>query len=249
VDLEKAQRYGLKPGDVRRASATMMAGEEVGDLFRNGKAYDVNVWSTPAARSDVTAFRQLPIDTPKGGHVTLGEVADVRIAPAQSVIYRENASRRIDIGGDIASKNLGTVMREVDRRVAQIQFPMGYHAVVIGEYAERQAAQNALMTFAIAAAIGVFLILLGSFGNLRLGVLGFLTLPSALVGGLIGAYFTGGVISLGSMVGFLTVFGIAARNGILLINHYQHLQQHENEPFGPGLVLRGAHGAVVARSS
>jgi Cu/Ag efflux pump CusA len=198
------------------------------------------VWSTPAARSDVTAFRQLPIDTPKGGHVTLGEVADVRIAPAQSVIYRENASRRIDIGGDIASKNLGTVMREVDRRVAQIQFPMGYHAVVIGEFAERQAAQQRLSLFAIAAALGVFLILLGSFGNLRLAVLGFLTLPSALVGGLIGAYFTGGVISLGSMVGFLTVFGIAARNGILLINHYQHLEDQESEPFGPGLVLRGA---------
>ena len=240
VDLAKAQKYGLKPGDVRRASATMMAGEEVGDLFRDGKAYDVNVWSTPAARRDITAFRQLPIDTPTGGHVALGEVADVRLAPAQSVIYRENASRRIDIGGDVASKNLGTVMREVDRKVAAMKFPIGYHAVVIGEYAERQAASTRLMAFAIAAAFGVFLILLGSFGNLRLAVLGFLTLPSALVGGLIGAYFTGGVISLGSMVGFLTVFGIAARNGILLINHYQHLEDQENEPFGPGLVLRGA---------
>ena len=240
VDLAKAQRYGVKPGDVRRASATMMAGEEVGDLFRDGKAYDVNVWSVPAARQNVSAFRRLPIDTPNGGHVALGEVADVRIAPAQSVIYRENASRRIDIGGDVASKNLGTVMREVERKVAQIKFPIGYHAVVIGEYAERQAAQKRLTTFAIAAAFGVFLILLGSFGNLRLAVLGFLTLPSALVGGLLGAYFTGGVISLGSMVGFLTVFGIAARNGILLINHYQHLEKFEGEPFGPGLVLRGA---------
>jgi Cu/Ag efflux pump CusA len=112
--------------------------------------------------------------------------------------------------------------------------------VVIGEYAERKAAQQRLMSFAIAAAFGVFLILLGSFGNVRLAVLGFLTLPSALVGGLLGAYFSGGVVSLGSMVGFLTVFGIAARNGILLINHYQHLEKLEGEPFGPGLVLRGA---------
>ena len=240
VDLAKAERYGLKPGDVRRASATMMAGEEVGDLFRNGKAYDVNVWTTPATRRNVSAFRKLPIDTPDGGHVALGDVADVRIAPAQSVIYRENASRRIDIGGDVARSKLGTVMKEVERRVAEIHFPMGYHAVIIGEYAERQAASKRLLTFAIAAAFGVFLILLGSFGNLRLAVLGFLTLPSALVGGLLGAYFGGGVISLGSMVGFLTVFGIAARNGILLINHYQHLERQEGEPFGPGLVLRGA---------
>jgi Cu/Ag efflux pump CusA len=240
VDLAKAQHYGVKPGEVRRASAAMMAGEEVGDLFRDGKAYDVNVWSTPETRRNVNAFRKLPIDTPNHGHVALGEVADVRIAPTQSVIYRENASRRIDIGGDVKSKVLGTVMKEVERKVAKIQFPIGYHAVVIGEYAERQAAQRRLMSFAIAAALGVFLILLGSFGNVRLAVLGFLTLPSALVGGLLGAYFSGGVISLGSMVGFLTVFGIAARNGILLINHYQHLEKFEGEAFGPGLVLRGA---------
>ena len=239
VNLDAAQKYGVKPGDIRRASATMMAGEEVGDLFRDGKAYDVNVWSTPQTRRNLTTFRNLPIATPHG-NVTLGEVADVRIAPAQSVIYRENASRRIDIGGNIPSKSLGTVMKEVERRVAAVDFPLGYHAVIIGEYAERQAATRRLMAFAVAAAFGVFLILLASFGNVRLAVLGFLTLPSALVGGLLGAYFTGGVISVGSMVGFLTVFGIAARNGILLINHYQHLEKHEGEAFGPGLVLRGA---------
>jgi len=240
VKLDQAERYGVKPGDVRRASATMMAGEEVGDIFRDGKAYDVNVWSTPAARHDLTSIRMLPIDTRNHGHVPLGEVADVRIAPAQSVVYRENASRRIDVGANVKSANLKAVMNEVQKRVDQVHFPIGYHAVIIGEYAERQAASNRLLTFALLAALGVFLILLGSFGNLRLAVLGFLTLPSALVGGLLGAYFTGGVISLGSLVGFLTVFGIAARNGILLINHYQHLEKEEGETFGPGLVLRGA---------
>jgi Cu/Ag efflux pump CusA len=167
-------------------------------------------------------------------------VADVHVAPAQSVIYRENDSRRIDIGGNVRGGDLGAVMREVERRVAQIHLPLGYHAEIIGEYAERQAAQKRLLTFALVAAFGVFLILLHSFGNRRLAVLGFLTLPSALVGGLLGAYFTGSVISLGSLVGFLTVFGIAARNGILLINHYQHLERFEGEPFGPALVLRGA---------
>ena len=241
VNLEAARRYGIKPGDVRRASATLVAGEEVGDLFRNGKAYDVNVWSTPAARRDLSSIRMLPIDTPHG-HVPLGELADVRIAPAQSVVYRENASRRIDVGGNVrgGGGDLKAVMEQVKKKVDAIEFPLGYHAVIIGEYAERQAASNRLMSFAIAAAIGVFLILLASFGNGRLAILGFLTLPSALVGGLLGAYFTGGVISLGSLVGFLTVFGIAARNCILLINHYQHLEKYEGERFGPGLVLRGA---------
>jgi Cu/Ag efflux pump CusA len=240
VNLAAAQRYGVKPGDVRRASATLLAGEEVGDLFRDGKAYDVNVWSTPATRHSLTSIRLLPIDTPRHGHVPLGDVADVRIAPAQSVIYRENESRRIDVGGNIKDRDLSTVMDEVQDRIEQIQFPLGYHAVVLGEYAERQAAQSRLLLFAIAAALGVFLILLASFENARLAVLGFLTLPSALVGGLLAVYFTGDVISLGSLVGFLTVFGIAARNQIMLISHYQHLERYEGETFGPVLALRGA---------
>src|SRR6185503_9732464 len=131
VDLAKAEHYGIKPGDVRRASAAMMAGEEVGDLFRDGKAYDVNVWSTPAARRNLTSIRMLPIDTPHHGHVALGEVADVRIAPAQSVIYRENASRRIDVGGNVrgGKGDLKAVMAEVEKRVGKIEFPLGYHAV------------------------------------------------------------------------------------------------------------------------
>ncbi|MEX8520773.1 MAG: efflux RND transporter permease subunit [Leptothrix sp. (in: b-proteobacteria)] len=239
VRLDDAQRHGVKPGDVRRASGTMMAGEEVGDMFRNGKAYDVNVWSVPAARRDLTSMQLLPIDTPTGP-VPLRDLADVRIAPAQSVIYRENDSRRIDIGGNVRGGDLKSIMEQVHERVANVKLPLGFHVQIIGEFAEREAAQRQLLLFAIAAATGVFVILLGSFGNLRVAILGFLTLPSALVGGVLGAYFTGSVISLGSLVGFLTVFGIAARNGILLINHYQHLEREEGEVFGPGLVLRGA---------
>jgi Cu/Ag efflux pump CusA len=240
VRLADAQRYGLKPGDVRRASGTLLAGEEVGDLFRDGKAYDVNVFSTPATRSSLSSIRDLPIDTPGGEQVRLGDVADVVIRPAQSVIYRENASRRIDVGAEVTGRDLGAVMAEVNSSLAQIKFPLGYRAVVLGEYAERQAATNRLLIFALVAALGVFLILWESFGNGRLAVLGFLTLPSALVGGLLAAYFTGDVISLGSLIGFLTVFGIAARNKIMLINHYQHLERFEGETFGPELALRGA---------
>jgi CzcA family heavy metal efflux pump len=240
VDLAAAQRYGLKPGDVRRASGTLFAGEEVGDIFRDGKAYDVNVWSTPATRQSLTSVRDLLLDTPSGGHVRLGEVAQVRIAPAQSVIYRENDSRRIDVGAEVADRDLGSVMDEVDDRLEQIQFPLGYRAVVLGEWAEREAASTRLTLFAIAAALGVFFILLASFESMRVAVLGFLTLPSALVGGLLALYLTGGIVSLGSLVGFLTVFGIAARNQIMLISHYQHLERHEGERFGPVLALRGA---------
>jgi Cu/Ag efflux pump CusA len=97
-----------------------------------------------------------------------------------------------------------------------------------------------LLIYGIAAAIAVFGLLFAAFGSWRLATLSFLTLPSALVGGVVAAFIGGGVLSLGSLVGFLTVFGIGARNGIMLISHYQHLENEEGEPFGPGLVLRGA---------
>jgi CzcA family heavy metal efflux pump len=242
VDLEKARKVGLKPGDIRRTAATLMSGEEVGDIFLDGKCYDVNVWSTPATRHSLDDVRNLLIDKPGGGRVKLADVADVAIRPAQSVIYRKNGSRRIDVSANIDQdkSDLGTVMREVQSRLDKIKLPMGYYTEVLGEFAERQAAQYRMMLFAIGGCIGVFLILLASFNNTRLAILGFLTLPSALVGGLLAAYFTGDVITLGSLVGFLTVFGIAARNKIMLINHYQHLEKYEGEVFGPHLALRGA---------
>jgi CzcA family heavy metal efflux pump len=240
VDLAAAGRVGLKPGDVRRAAATLLSGEEVGDMFREGKAYDVNVWSTPETRSSVTSIENLPIDTPSGKPVRLGDVASVRVAPASNVVQREGDSRRIDVLADVDKRALGDVARDVEGRLQTVALPIGYHAEVLGEYAERQAAQSRLFYFAIAAALGVLLLLAAAFGNWRLAALAFVALPTALVGGALAAFAGGGVISLGSLVGFLTVFGIAARNGIMLINHYQHLERYEGEEFGPQMILRGA---------
>ncbi len=240
VDLAKAQRYGIKPGDVRRAASTLVAGEEVADIFRGGKAYDVQVWSTPATRRSVSDVQNLLIDTPSGGHVRLGDVATVAVQPTPNLVERDNNSRRIDVGANVRGRDLGSVAREIDSSIKAIQFPRGYDAQVLGEFQERQAAQRRLMIFAIGAGIAVLLLLQAAFGSFRLAVLSLLTLPMALVGGVLAASIGGGVISLGSLVGFFTVMGIAARNGILLINHYQHLERYEGETFGPELVLRGA---------
>jgi CzcA family heavy metal efflux pump len=240
VDLAKASAFGLKPGDVRRAASTLVAGEEVGDIFRGGKAYDVVVWSTPATRSSVSSISELPIDTPAGGRVRLGDVARVAIKPVPNIIERENDSRRIDVAANVSGRDLGSVVKDVGTAMASVQFPRGYHAELLGEYTERQDAQQRLFGVAILAALAILLLLQTAFGSWRLAVLIFLTLPMALVGGVLGAWIGGGVLSLGSLLGFFTVFGIAARNGILLINHCQHLERVEGEPFGTALVLRGA---------
>jgi CzcA family heavy metal efflux pump len=247
VDLDAAKQHGVKPGDVRRAAAYMVAGEEAGDLFRGGKAYDVQLWTTPDTRETLTDIRQLPIDTPSGDKVPLADLASVEVLPTPNVIHHEQLARNIDVGANIdGSRDLGSVVDDVEDVLATVDWPLEFHAELLGEFQERQAAQGRLTAFAIAAAIIVFLLLQTSFRSWRLAALYFVTLPVALIGGVLAAYFAaGGIISLGSLVGFFTVLGIVARNGIMLISHYQHLEHEEGMPFGTDLILRGAEERIV----
>ena len=240
VDLDKASSYGIKPGDVRRAAAVFMASEEMGDIWRGGKNTEVHVWSTPKTRNSINSVRDLLLDAPDGRRVRLAELARVRMRPTPNAVIRENGSRRIDVGTNVAGRDLGSVAREVERRVGQVDFPHGYHAEELGEYQEREAAQRRLPDFSLAALAGIRQLLQTAFRSWRLAWLAILTLPMALAGGILANTATDRMISLGSLVGLLTVLGIAARNGILMINHFQHLERHEGERFGPGLVLRGA---------
>src|SRR5467141_3902886 len=194
-------------------------------------------WSSDVCSSDL---ERMLIDTPTGKRVRLNEVADVRIAPTPNVIKREGGSRRIDIQAGAKGRDLGAVAQDVERTLETIKFPLGYHAILQGAYVELQSTQENLQAFAILALAAIFVLLHLSFRSWRLATLSFLTLPSALVGGVLAAFATGGIITLGSLVGFLSVLGIAARNGIMMINHFQHLERYENEVFGIDLVLRGA---------
>ncbi len=240
VNLEAAARHGLKPGDIRRVAAVVTAGQEVTDIHRDGKVYDVFVWAPTKLRHDPDALREFLIDTPYGGRVRLGDVADINIVSTPNVIKRENNSRRIDVEGNVRGRDLGAVAEEVEERLESIKFPVGYYMELIGEYEEAEKAQENLLYATILVAIAIFVILHASFQNVWLATLIFLALPAALVGSLLAAYFGDGVLSLGSLVGIITVLGIAARNGILLIQHYRHLEEVEGEPFGLELILRGA---------
>jgi CzcA family heavy metal efflux pump len=240
VNLARAERYGLKPGDVRRDAATLVAGEEVGDIFRAGKAYDVVVWSPESVRHSFTDVENLPIDAPSGGPVRLGAVASVSLQPNPNAIDRQGDSRYLDVGAAVSGRDLGAVVNDINKKLAAVHLDRGYHVELLGEYRERQAAQSRLLQSSLIAGAAILLLLQAAFRRWRPAALVFLTLPMALVGGVLAAWAGGGIISLGSLVGFFTVFGIAARNGILLVNHWQHLEEEEGMEFGPALVLRGA---------
>ncbi|CAM3325335.1 efflux RND transporter permease subunit [Polaromonas hydrogenivorans] len=240
VNLEKAARYGIKPGDVRRVVNVLMSGIEVTDIHRGGKVYDVFVWTAPSVRNNVDDIREFLIDTPYGGRVRIAEVADVKIAATPNKIKRENNSRRIDVHANVKGRDLGEVANEVEARLSKISFPIGYYPQLLGEYKERQAAQRNLLVASVFAVVAIFLILHATFRSFRLASMIFLALPAALVGAVLATFAADRVISLGSLVGIITILGLSARNGIMLIEHCRYLQQVEGEPFGIGLVLRGA---------
>ena len=135
VDLAKAQRVGIKPGDVRRAAATLLSGLDVGCLFEEQKVFDVVVWGTPETRASLTNIRDLLIDTPTGEHVGLGDVADVRVTSVPQVIRHEDVSRCVDVGADVSGRDVGAVASDIKDTVRAAKFPLEYHAEVLGDYA------------------------------------------------------------------------------------------------------------------
>ena len=240
VDLDRAKEIGIKPGDVRRAAATMLSGIQVGNLFEEQKVFDVVVWGAPQVRSSLTSIRRLMVDVPGGGQVQLDQVADVRVTPALSVIHHDNVSRSIDVTASVSGRSLAAVASDVEAALQDLSFPLEYHAEVLADRVDREAAQRRAAVIALVAAIVIYLLLQAAFGSWLLATTTFLSLPLALVGGVLAALLTGGVLSLGALVGFVLLLGIATRNGVMLVRHYQHLEQDEGEAFGPGLVMRGA---------
>jgi Cu/Ag efflux pump CusA len=238
-DVAKARAYGLKPGDIRRQASTLIASEEVSDIYSGGRAYDVHVTAIPSARDSVTDVENLLLDTPDGRRIKLSDVAEVRVGPTPNAIQREKQSRYIDVGANVEGADLGTVVDAVEDKVDGVTVPLGYHIEVLGESNELEAAQTKLALFGLGAGLAIFLLLQAAFGSFRAAALTFILPPVALVGGVLAVWISGGVLSLGSLVGFLAVFGIAARNGILMVSHFQRLEA-EGETFGPEMVQRGA---------
>lgn len=236
---------GLTAGEVRRQAQTLVAGQKVGEIYRDQKAFDVALWGEPKVRGDVHALADMMIQTPAGAPVRLRDVADIRIMPAPNEIKRENGQRRIDVTLNVTGADLGTVARGVEAAVGQVPFATGYHPQVLGEYAVLRDSRQRLWMTGLLCLIGVLLLVWLEFRSARITTLVATSLPFALVGGVVGVALTGGVLSLGSLVGFVTVIGISARNGIMLLSHYDHLRRVEGEPFGPGLILRGAEERLV----
>jgi Cu/Ag efflux pump CusA len=244
VDLERAQAFGVKPGDVRRQAATLVSGLVVGNLFEDQKVFDVVVWGIPGIRGTIDDVRTLAIATPSGDDVALGDLADVRVVPNPTVIEREAVATYLDVTAGVTGRSLRAAANDIDARLAEIQLPLDHHAEVLGGFQEASDTRFRVYTAAIAALILIYLLLQSAFGSWRLASLAFLALPMGISGSLIVIALTGGVATLGSIAGMIAIFGLATRGVVLTIRTYRD-RLRLGDTFDHDLVIgRTAHLVV-----
>ncbi len=240
VDPERCAAFGIEPGLVRARAETLLSGEVVGQIVRGLQPLDVVVWGNESHRVDVASIRDLGIAIDGRVLTRLGDVADVEIVPVANTIAHDATARKLDVLIDIdRSADLASVGSEVAERASALTLPPGHHVEILGEGVARAAARSRLFNAAAFSLLAIFFVLLADFRSLRVTLLIFGGLPFALVGGVVAAS-VGGVVSLGTLIGLVAVIGIAARNGIMLVSHFRHLEREEAMPFGLELVIHGA---------
>lgn len=238
VDLAKAQRYGVRPGDVRRAAGTLLSGLPVGNTYEEQKIFDVVVWGNESSRHSVADVENLAIDLPNGGSVPLKAVATVKIVPFPTVLSHHDVSPTLDVTADISGRDATAVQADVTSRIQAMRFPLEYRAEVAAGSADSGQPTGAMRGYMLAAVIAIFLILQAACSSWRLGAVLLLTLPLAGVGALITGEFTDGIGSLGGLLGLLAVLALAIRGNLLLFRRFQDLQVHGAGP-DRDLVIRG----------
>jgi len=239
-------RYGLRVQDVAEAIETSLAGTTVGRVFDRSAAFDLTVKLEPSAAIDFERIGDLPIDTPTGEVVPVRVLADVRRETGPNMILRENVQRRIVISCNVAGRDLGGVVDDIRTAVAQgVRMPEGYRVEYGGQFESQQTASRRLTALGAAVVAALFLVLLLAFGRPRDALLIMLNLPLALIGGVVGVFLAGGVLSVASMIGFITLFGIATRNGIMLVSHIRHLIDDEHVADVRTAVERGANERLI----
>ena len=232
--------YGLSVGAANHAIQTLLRGTHVGQVFEADSVFDVIVRSDSTLRDDPRGLKDVLVDGPQGHPIPLSGLADVGITSAPNMINREQGRRRLLVTCSAEGRDVESVMADIRERLrSKISLPAGYHFEFAGEFAAKADAQQRMLWLGAASLLGILLLLYLDFQNLKLSLLVMLSVPLACVGGIVSVLLAGGDISLGSLVGFVTVFGVAVRNGILLISNYLHLQE-QGQPFGSQLILKGS---------
>ena len=237
MNRKQAAAVGLRAENLAETVDTAFNGEAVSQVLENQRTFDLVVRFNDAARQSAEAIASTLIDTPIGAKVPINQVASVQVDQGPNTINRENVQRRIIVQSNVAGRDLGSVINEIRQKIARdVALPEGYFVQYGGQFEAQEEAARKITVMSVVAIAGIFLLLYLALGSGRLALLVMANLPLALIGGVIMVFVSGGTLSVASLVGFITLFGIATRNGIMLITHYQHLAAEESVPFRQSII-------------
>ena len=246
IDREQAALLGLTVQQVAEIVETALKGRVVTRVIEEQRNYDVVLRVDDVLRKNAETLKQLPIILNNGQYVPLEAVANIERARGPNTIARENTSRRIVVSANIANRDIVSAVEEIQLRVSQnMPLPEGYFISYGGQFESQVRASSLIYVLGALALASIFLVLYFHYRSLNLTLQVMLAVPFSFIGGILGVYVSGGVLSIASLVGFITLTGIATRNGIMMIDHYLHLMSEEGENFTLQMIYRGASERLV----
>ncbi len=245
-DRTALARYGLNVGDLNEALETALNGRVVSQVLEGQRTFDLLVRFDDASRGSLEAIRNALIDTPSGAKVPLSVLARVEESRGPNVIQHENVQRRIVVSANVSGRDLGRVVADIQKRVgADVKLPTGYFITYGGQFESQQSATKLIGILSLFSLAAMFLVLYAHFRSVPIVLQILLNIPLALIGSVVAIFLTGGTFSVASLVGFITLTGIASRNTIMMISHYLHLMKEEGEKFDAKMVVRGSLERLV----
>ena len=246
VNREALQRYGIQAGKVSKILETFYNGKVEGQILDGQKTFDILLRTTDEERSNIDKIRNTQVSTANGNTIPLYQIASIESTNAINSIYHENTQRRIVISCNVQGRDLGGTVKEIQEKIGkEIKLPSGFYVQYGGQFESQQEASKLIGLLSIFALTGIFLVLYSHFKSSRIVLQIMLNVPLALIGSVITVILTGGTFSIATLVGFITLTGIASRNGIMMISHYIHLIEQEGETFSAHMIIRGSLERLV----
>lgn len=244
---EDAAKYGLSPGEITKLLEAAFNGETVAQILEGTRIYDVFFQFDSGSRASLEKMQKTVLKVmPDGRKVLLEQVADVYETTGPNEINRENGQRRIVISGNSSGRDLGGLVEEIQAKVREkVKLPEGYYVVYGGQFESQKAATRKILLFGLISVIGIAFVLFSHFRSRAITAQIMATIPLAFVGGITLLFITDRSVTVASLVGFITLCGVASRNGIMMISHYLHLMKHEGEAFTQEMVIRGSQERLV----
>jgi len=240
------QRYGMQTGEVARDLEVLFGGKVISQILDGQKTFDLVLRATAEDRENLENIRKTQIHTPDGTLIPLESIAHIEYEKGINSVSHENGQRRMVVSCNVQGRDLGRTVAEIKQTIGEkVDLPQGYFLEYGGQFEAQTTASRLIGLLSIFAFLGIFLVLFAHFRSWRIVLQVMLNIPLALVGSVAAVWWTGGTFSVATLVGFITLTGIASRNGIMMISHYLHLMEYEGEEFSKKMIVRGSLERLV----